>query len=136
MLRRVIVFTLRYSHIENLKRFKYRVVSMYSLRSHILRIKLRLSGNRQTLGMREGITSGHSRANFPRKIVRENIRNKCCLAKKSEGKLECSQKSVKETEIRKEEENTSFFELKASSSTDILLIYHSVLSLNKKAIRF
>ena len=136
MLRRVIVFTLRYSHIENLKRFKYRVVSMYSLRSHILRIKLRLSGNRQTLGMREGITSGHSRASFPRKIVRENIRNKCCLAKKSEGKLECSQKSVKETEIRKEEENTSFFELKASSSTDILLIYHSVLSLNKKAIRF
>lgn len=95
MLRRVIVFTLRYSHIENLKRFKYRVVSMYSLRSHILRIKLRLSGDRQTLGMREGITSGHSRANFPRKIVRENIRNKRCLAKKSEGKLECSQKSVK-----------------------------------------
>lgn len=93
MLRRVIVFTLRYSHIENLKRFKYRVVSLYS--SHILRIKLRLSGDRQTLGMREGITSGHSRANFPRKIVRENIRNKRCLAKKSEGKLECSQKSVK-----------------------------------------
>lgn len=64
MLRRVIVFTLRYSHIENIKRFKYRVVSLYSLRSYILRIKLRLSGNRQTLGMREGITSGHSRANF------------------------------------------------------------------------
>ena len=36
----------------------------------------------------------------------------------------------------KEEENTSLFELKVSSRTDILLIYHSVLSLNKKVIRF
>ena len=136
MLRRVIVFTLRYSHIENLKRFKYRVVSLYSLRSYILRIKLRLSGNRQTLGMREGITSGHSRANFPRKIVRENIRTSAVSRKKAKENWNVLRNLWKETKIRKEEENTSFFELKASSSTDILLIYHSALSLNKKAIRF
>lgn len=38
-----------------------------------------LSGQTQSMGV--GINSGRPRANFPRKISKENIRNNCCLVK-------------------------------------------------------
>ena len=85
--------------------------------------------------MREGINSSRPRANFPRKISKENIRNKRYLTKYAKENWKVQRNLLIETKVRKRE-NSRLFKHKADSSTGVLLIYHSVLSFTEKVIGF
>ena len=82
--------------------------------------------------MREGISSGRPRANFPRKISKENIRNKRYLTKYAKENWKVQRNLLIETKVRKRENSKH----KADSSKGILLIYNSVLSFTEKVIGF
>ena len=85
--------------------------------------------------MREGISSGRPRANFPRKISKKNIRNKRYLTKYTKENWKVQRNLLIETKVRKRE-NSRLFKRKADSSKSILMIYNSVLSFTEKVIGF
>ena len=78
--------------------------------------------------MREGTSS-----DLPRKIQRKKTLETTIVSQSRRKKIETLMKISKGKE-KQEKENSRLFEHKAFSSTSILLIYHSVLSSNKKKL--